>query len=380
VAFVALIFAVGASATRLRHDRRPEIPSAFAQAPTTSASAAASAKGPKTPAALAESAGANAGARGRPPKKPEGETEPAPGLQKVTVGIYVHHITQIDLRANTFLADFYVWLRWKGDLDPTRTFELRNAVEQWQIVKSPVYVDDGGEPAPVTLDDGSKYQVFRVEARMGRPFSVKHYPLDEQDLPIEIEEARSLSHELAYEIDREGSGIDKRIEIPGWSVTTFSAGTDEVPFATNFGDPRARPGERYSRLRSNIHIVRPIGGMLVKTIVPLAIVILITFGVFLVDPHLIDARLGLSVTALVSAIALHFTTATELPEVGYLVLLDKIYILSYLVILFSCAASIFGARLAERERLEKAQRLDRIVGIAVTALFFGGTAFILLFR
>ena len=345
-------------------------------------SSPAFAQQPQSPAALAASASAAAGpARSRTPVKKAPTAAGPTGPQRVAVGVYLHHVMQIDLRANCFLADFYVWFRWKGDIDPTRSFELRNAIEQWQIVKVPAYVDDAGNAAPLTLDDGSKYQVLRVEARLGRPFSVQQYPLDEQDLPIEVEESKSSSSELVYDLDREATGVDRRIEIPGWVVSGSTSKVDEAVFETTFGDPRvAAGGERYTRMQLNLHIVRPTRGMIVKTVVPLAIVILITFGVFFVEPHMIDARLTLSVTALVSAVALHYSTTTELPEVGYLVLLDKVYILSYVVILGTCFTSIFAARFAENEQLEKARRLDLFGGIALSLAFFGGTAAALLVR
>ncbi len=333
----------------------------------------ASEPSPKTPAALAAAA---------PPRAVSKRSAPdsAKPADHVAVGLYLHHVMQVDLRANSFLADLYVWFRWKGDVDPTKSFEFRNAVEQWQIVKAPAYVDESGEAAPITLEDGTKYQVFRVEVRLGRPFSVQHYPLDEQDLVIEVEEAKYLASELVYDLDRGDTGFDPRIEIPGWVVVGENAEVGEATFSTNFGDPRVSGGERYSRLRMQVHIVRPTRGMIVKTIAPLVIVILITFGVFFLEPHSVDARLTMSVTALISAVALELSSATELPEVGYLVLLDKVYILSYVVILFTVANSIFVARYAERESLERARRLDNLAGLALTLAFFGGTAAILIWR
>jgi hypothetical protein len=90
--------------------------------------------------------------------------------------------------------------------------------------------------------------------------------------------------------------------------------------------------------------------------------------------------LTLSVTALVSAVALEFSMQSELPEVGYLVLIDKVYILSYFVILCTSVTSIFAARMAEKSEMAKARRLDRIAGAAVALSFIGGTAAILLLR
>ncbi len=355
---------------------------------TVTRNGSARAQTPPTPKTLATNASsARPIPRGKKPPRPPPSTSsdpapapPPPATQKVMVGLYVHHVNQVDIRLNSFLADFYVWFKWKGDIDPTKTFELRNAVEQWQIVKVPGYADAEGNSTPIELADGTKYQIFRMEARFGRPFSVKYYPLDEQDLVIEVEEATYLVNELEYEVDPE-STIDPKLIVPGWNVAKSEVKEDTAVFATTFGDPRVKRGDdAYSRVTLTVHLVRPTAGMLVKTIVPLAITILITFAIFLVEPHLVDARLALTVTALVSAIALHFTTATELPEVGYLVLLDKVYILSYVVILLATAESAWGSRLCERGRQTEAQKYDRVAAVACFILFFGGTALILLWR
>lgn len=350
----------------LRLSPRPA-PSLAAAQPASPAALAASASGAPTVAASAAARGRAADRAAAPPSKPN----------LVTVGLYLHHVTQLDIRANTFLADFYVWFTWRGDVDPTKSFELRNAVEQWQIVKVPIYVDEAGAGQAITLPDGAKHQVFRIEARMGRPFSVKRYPLDEQDLTIEVEEAKYRANELVYEVDGEGTRVDKRLEIPGWEVAGVGLLADESVFETTFGEPRVKGGERYAHVELKVHLVRPTRGMIVKTIVPLAIVIFITFGVFLIDPHAIDARLTLAITALVSAIALHFTATTELPEVGYLMLLDKVYILSYLVILVTTFVSIFSSRLAEREKEALARRIDRYAFAGLVVAFVGGTLAIL---
>src|SRR5262245_27050641 len=79
----------------------------------------------QTPAPHESASASASGSAHAAPKKHDGP--PPASAQKVTVGLYVHHVNNVDLRSNTFLADFYVWFRWKGDIDPTKSFELRNA-------------------------------------------------------------------------------------------------------------------------------------------------------------------------------------------------------------------------------------------------------------
>src|SRR5688572_15771948 len=62
--------------------------------------------------------------------------------QAVVVGLYLIQVADIDIKSNTFLADFYLWFRWRGTIDPTQTFELVNAVEKWDFEKQVIYKDD----------------------------------------------------------------------------------------------------------------------------------------------------------------------------------------------------------------------------------------------
>ena len=53
----------------------------------------------------------------------------------------------------------------------------------------------------------------------------------------------------------------------------------------------------------------------------------------LIHPDQVEGRLGLGITALLTLVAMQFTAASDLPEVGYLMLIDKVYLASNLFIL-----------------------------------------------
>src|SRR5262245_42865537 len=102
------------------------------------------------------------------PKPAEASCPPAVAdgtPQPVIVGIYLTQIAAIDVKANTFLADFYLWFRWRGKIDPTRTYELVNAIEQWDFMREAVYKDDEGEPKAEELADGCRFQQFHIQGR-----------------------------------------------------------------------------------------------------------------------------------------------------------------------------------------------------------------------
>jgi hypothetical protein len=305
---------------------------------------------------------------------------PAPtgkGPQPVVVGIYINQIAAIDVKANTFLADFYLWFRWSGSIDPTQSFEMVNAVESWDFTKEAVYKDDDGNLKPDVLPDGCKFQQYHVQGRFAHPFQLSAYPLDSQEISIRLEDSRFINEELFYVADTKDARIDKTMQIPGWQVRSWLSEVLLHEYGSPMGDPRLT-GLPCSQYRFTLRLGRPLVGYLSKTLVPIAFVLLITLLIFFVSLRYFEGRLGLAVTTLISAVALQLTTSADLPQVGYLVLVDKLYNLSYVLILFTMFESTLAVRWHDAGREDAARRLDRWaailstlgVGLAIGLIFY----------
>ena len=97
---------------------------------------------------------------------------------------------------------------------------------------------------------------------------------------------------------------------------------------------------------------------------PIFIVILITSLIYLLPARLEEARTGIGVTAMLTIVALQWTTDSSLPSVEYLTMLDLVYIVSMVYIL---AAIVYTVLASRRNRQEMAEALsgalDRLVGI-----------------
>ncbi len=244
-----------------------------------------------------------------------------------------------------------------------------------------LYTDDDGNPQPEELPDGSLYQVFHIQGRFGHPFDVHDYPFDAQRIVILIEEAEHPPETLVYVVDEGTREVHDTVVIPGWVIGEVEATARDVVYRTNFGDPRRTAGsDRYTQLRYSLRVARPLLGNLVMTVLPIAVVMLITFVMFGVESKYFEGRLGLGITSLISAVALQLTAAGDLPATGYLVLLDQIYNVSYVVIFLSLLESVVAVRLYDADRLAASRRLDIISLFAMTFLFFGGIAAIIITR
>lgn len=319
--------------------------------------------------------GSAAGSAETPAEPKAAPVEKGPRPQKVFVGIYLKGVPWIDLKTNSYLIDFYLWFRWKGDLDPTKSYEMTNAVQAWDMVKAPVYEQ------PETLDDGTKYQVFHVQGNFAHPFPLHDYPFDTQQITIELEDTDNQTSDVIYVADTAATGVHPGISIPGWEIGRAVLEVSDAKYTTNFGDPRVKgTGDVYSHATFTLHIERPTVGYLIKTVLPIAIVILITFVVFFIESKYFEGRLGLAITSLISAVALQLTASADLPSVGYMVLLDRVYNLSYAIIFLTLFESVFAVRLTDAGKEEQSKKLDRISLGVLAAAFFGGLVVIVVAR
>ena len=259
---------------------------------------------------------------------------PPASAQQVTVGFYPVSIYQLDMASNTFYADAYVWLRWKGDIDPTATIEFTNMVEEWGKQQENLNEE------PKSLPDGSKYQIMRIEGRFVQPFSLADYPLDKQKLSIMIEDTTNGADQVSYVIDKESSGIGDQLQIPGWKMGGWSSQTFVHDYGTRFGEDETPSA--YSAARFSIEISRPISFFQWKLLLPLIIVLSAALSALFLRPQDIGERSALPAGALLTAIFLQKSYSDGLPDIGYLILMDKIYLVVYALIVLTLLRAIFA--------------------------------------
>lgn len=248
---------------------------------------------------------------------------PAPaGKAEVKIGLYVNDIQSIDLHNYSFVADVYVWFR---DSDtaivPGQSFEWMNMFAPDDHVQTAIY--DTPQPQP----DGSLYQVFRHQGPFAAKFSVKTYPFDAHELKIEIEDQEWNADRLVYVAD--AVTMNPNIDLPGFQIGRPRLEVAIRDYPTNFGDQSLAHPESYSRAIVSIPISRPILSGITKSLLPVFIVVLVAAAALLLSPEHIEARVGLSITALLTLVALQFSAQAALPDVGYLLMLDQIYLASY---------------------------------------------------
>src|SRR5260370_642110 len=173
----------------------------------------------------------------------------------VHVGIYLNGIESLKLRENQFVADFYIWFRWKGDsVKPLESFEVANG-----------RIDSKTDPyVGVRGDENYAYQ--RVEATITQFWDVTRFPLDRQVLSIAIEDRDSEAREIKYVADAHNSGVDPQTRVPGCFLEACHAVVVPQLYKTNYVDASLPPDTEsaYSRFLFSVPIVRSGWGYFLK--------------------------------------------------------------------------------------------------------------------
>ncbi len=195
---------------------------------------------------------------------------------------------------------------------------------------------------PADQPDGSKYELYRHQGQFVTKFSVRKFPFDRQVLRMELEDQLSAADRLQYVVDE--ISMSPNVQLPGYDIGKPGLVVVDRAYPTAFGDlanPEALP---YSRVIITLPITRPVLSGAIKTFLPILIIMLVAAAALVLDPTHVDARVGLAITALLTLVALQFTATQTLPEVGYLLMLDQIYLASYAFILVVVAMLVRSTR------------------------------------
>lgn len=294
--------------------------------------------------------------------------------ETVIVGTYVRELVQVDIALNRFVVDFDMWMKWSGPIDPTSTWVFSNQIETWSQSKTAL------SETPILLPNGQQYQSYHIQATFASYLDFRAFPLDTHDLPMLLRDSKYPASQLVYAVEPESAGITDSPELilGGWKMSQPPTATISM-HQVNSGLGMPAVSESLESVYTYMmYVERPAAGYLLPEILPITIVMLMVILVFLMSPAKLDTRVAVASAALISAVLLHLAALAELPHAAYVTLLDKIYILSYVVILATFLESICAARIYKSRGPEYAKRIDRYSAAGVVVLLVGGVILLIL--
>jgi hypothetical protein len=310
---------------------------------------------------------------------------PAEGPTKVAIGYHIFDIRNVDLKAQSFYADFYMWMRYIPK-DETQKALIE---KKWEFMNGKAE----SKPEEAIVDEaddaaGQRYVCWRMSGTFNFKAYLRNYPFDTQTLEIAIEHATLETGDVLFMDDTDSYkksaipdslwGVKEDLDIPEFSLRRTDRRTTESVYKTDFGDPRNTKGtSSYSRFVVSIKFSRDFMPYFFKIIIPLIVIVAMAYLVFFLPPKEIQTASGLAITALLSCIAFNVSVSQNLPEVGYLVVSDKFFICTYILLFLTLLQCVMTYVWHDVGRTEFAEKWDKICRIVFPILYVAAFSYLL---
>lgn len=264
-------------------------------------------------------------------------------------GFYVKTI-KINQTDENFDVLLYYWLR----VDSIEIGKDYSGIKDIEFVNADTEI---GEPDYEHTDTAGRYYFVSGKCKATIPYKadLTRFPFDILKLKISLENTVSNQSTIRYIPDSQFLAPNfKQDNIEILNGDLFSLQETKVlensyTYTTNFGDPQIKGFEKYSRLDFVISLKRNPRGIMEKITLPLIVVLILSYLVFFIPDYEIGTSSGLTVTALLAAIAFQWTINDSLPKVSYPTVIDKIFYLIYTYVFYAMAQTVVTFNLAQSE-------------------------------
>jgi hypothetical protein len=191
----------------------------------------------------------------------------------------------------------------------------------------------------------------RFRGAIANPHRMDEFPFDAHDIKLEITSLRYTSEEVRFEVAEGGPVRRSELTIPDWEVGEPTAVAKDVLL------PQLQ--RNVSIFEFKLPVVRLSEYYVYKIILPLTMIVLMSWGVFWIDPNRLDPQMALAGTSMLTLIAFQFTLNEILPRVGYFTAMDRFTLISSVLVFMALVEALTTGYLALHGRMRAAQMVDR---------------------
>jgi hypothetical protein len=276
------------------------------------------------------------------------------GPTKVEVEISLLDVDDVDGASQSFEANVYYEQRWN---DPRLAHEdiggrSRPLSEIWhpriqlfnqqRVWKS---FPDVVEIAP----SGDVIYRQRVWGSFSQPLVLRDFPFDRQVFEIQLGAVGYTSEQVALVVDPE-SRISQRFSLPDWNVVSWKVESNAIQTVPG--------GKKLAAITLSFEATRRAGYFIGQVIVPLVLIVAMSWVVFWIDPRESGTQISVAITAMLTVMAYRFAVGTNLPKLEYMTRLDLFILGSSILVFVSLIQVVVTSSLAKTDRILKARKID----------------------
>ena len=283
----------------------------------------------------------------------------------VAVGMNYNQIEKLNVSAQTFYADFFIWFKYGETTEDPTDVTFSNAVNPALGL---------GEPQRLQTVGGQTYALYRVAGDFKGQFNFRDFPFDTQVLPIYVQHRNLPAAHLVYfpdddlldqtQAERLESGVDAGSTIdaiPNWNAENVQFFPSSVGNTSALGDPYfvgGSSGITYSVFASTVDIKRDVSAFLVKNLLPLLLLTVVVYiGLWLpFKDH--TARVSMAVTGVLTGAVMLNSVTNSLPAVNYTVAIEWAYYVFIALAASTVVIALIGRGWNEDRRLAAVRSLN----------------------
>jgi hypothetical protein len=303
-------------------------------------------------------------------ERPNANSEPT----QISVDIWVVDINSIDSAQQTFMADVAVVLRWKDPrLAHTGGGVAHYALDQiWNprvVIANETNSVSRRLPESAEVDaEGTVLYRQRYVGSFTQPLRLESFPFDKQTFRVHLVAIRYSPDQIKFVPDqkwidaglRQAGGISPSITLPDWTVNKWDIKTLGYVLV---------PGVEYSGYVFEFTASRNVQHYILKVILPLVLIVIMSWVVFWIDPSEGGSQIGVAVTSMLTLIAYRFAIDTQLPRLPYMTRLDAFILISTLLVFFSLIEVLLTTILDNKEQKARAKTIDRYCRVIFPVIF-----------
>jgi len=282
--------------------------------------------------------------------------------RQVAAGILVVDIKKIDDAKQSITLDFAIRLTWqeKSLVGKHEKMKFYAYNEIWtpdiQIANELDLKRKRNENLEV-YPDGTIIFRQRYQGDLSLVVDFSEFPLDKQMVTIQL--VAPMMKDIELIPDDTFIGQAEKFSIQEWKI---NAGSLVI-------EPFEILSYKFVACNYKIEAQRRAGYYFWKVIIPLTIVIFMSWTVFWVDPVHIEAQLAVAATAMLTIIAYQFAISNMLPRISYFTRLDYFIVGSNLIVFLALLEAVFSSNFAKKKREKLARKMDSWSKISFPLLY-----------
>jgi hypothetical protein len=281
-----------------------------------------------------------------------------------------HDINEINDGAETFEFAGVLTLKWH---DPRQAFDPAVVGVDEKIFQGGYQFNElstGWYPQVVLVNESGLYQkngvVLRVQpdgtstlietlnATAEAEFNMSRFPFDGQRLEAVFEVLGFDRDEVLLQVESDAaSSFASNVRVPQWTITGASASVRDSA-ASYAGRRRVS-----SAFVVSVDVQRESFYMRRLVIIPLVMIVLLSFSVFWMDRSSLGDRLSVSFIGILTGVAYQLMLSEQLPRISYVTLMHGFLTLSFLTMCATVVINVLVGTLDQRGKFELGDRVDR---------------------